>query len=389
MSIRYRWRAGCIRRRLQLARYWQSKGDLDEAVGHGRRALRLARAASSGPTLLDAEAALTVAGIELDRAEYPAATAHLADAARWLEQIPETAERDRLLARVLVALADCHRRTGDYWQAEHALGRARPLAEAAGGALPAAVLTQLGITAKELGAFDRAAQQYARLRQLYDETGATPAEFAALSHNLAGLAHARGDYLDAETHARRAVDTRRSGSHTNPVDLAQDLAVLAAALAGQDRHEEARTLLHEALAICRAARPPRQYEIAVQLHNLAAIEQTLGDTDTAERHYRQALTIKERLLGSEHPEIALLTNNLATLLHQQERHAEAVAYQHRALSIATRTFAPEHPVVVAIRRNLAGTDADHLLQQTSPSDVTETSTALGQPARAVGDQLCP
>lgn len=59
------------------------------------------------------------------------------------------------------------------------------VAEAVGRALLGAVLTQLGITAKELGAFDRAAQHYARLRQLYDETGATPAEFAALRRNLA------------------------------------------------------------------------------------------------------------------------------------------------------------------------------------------------------------
>ncbi|WP_433654975.1 tetratricopeptide repeat protein [Nocardia sp. CA-128927] len=360
MSIRDRLRARCARLRMRLARYWQVNGDLDEAVGHGRGALRLARAASSGPALLVAEAALTVAGIELDRAEYPVATAHLVEAVRWLERIPESAERDRLLARVLVALADCHRRTGDYRQAEHALGQALLLAEAAGGALLGAVLTQLGITAKELGAFDRAAQHYARLRQFYDETGATPAEFAALSHNLAGLAHARGDYSDAETYARRAVDTRRGTPRTNPVDLAQDLAVLAAALAGQGRHEQARTLLNEALAICRTARPPRHYEIAVQLHNLAAIEQTLGDTDTADRHYRQALAIKERLLGSDHPEIALLTNNLATLLHQQERYTEAAAYHRRALAIATHTFAPEHPVVVAIRHNIARADADQL-----------------------------
>lgn len=39
----------------------------------------------------------------------------------------------------------------------------------AGGACLGAVLTQLGITAKEQGAFDRAAQYYARLGQLYDD----------------------------------------------------------------------------------------------------------------------------------------------------------------------------------------------------------------------------
>jgi hypothetical protein len=48
--------------------------------------------------------------------------------------------------------------------------------------------------------------------------------------------------------------------------------VLGAALAGQHRYREATAHLGQALALCRAARPPRDYEIAVQLHNLAGID---------------------------------------------------------------------------------------------------------------------
>ncbi|MFD6162897.1 tetratricopeptide repeat protein [Nocardia sp. NPDC060256] len=81
-------------------------------------------------------------------------------------------------------------------------------------------------------------------------------------------------------------------------------------------------------------------------------------------HYRQALTIKQRILGGDHPEIAVLTNNLATLLHQQQRHTEATEYQRRALHIATRTLPPEHPILAAIRHNLARSETDNPNQQT-------------------------
>jgi hypothetical protein len=49
------------------------------------------------------------------------------------------------------------------------------------------------------------------------------------------------------------VELRRAARGGNPVDIAQDVAVLAAAVAGAERYDEARGLFHEALAVCRAA----------------------------------------------------------------------------------------------------------------------------------------
>jgi Tfp pilus assembly protein PilF len=80
------------------------------------------------------------------------------------------------------------------------------------------------------------------------------------------------------------------------------MAVLAAALAGQRRYEQARALLTEAMLACDNASPSRRYEVAVHLHNLAAIDQACGRLDQAERRYRRALAVKEQLLGAAHPE---------------------------------------------------------------------------------------
>jgi len=106
------------------------------------------------------------------------------------------------------------------------------------------------------------------------------------------------------------------------------------------------------LATCRASRPPRRYEIAAQLHNLADLEQECGQLERSERLYRHVLAIKEELCGPEHPELALVYNSLGTVLYQEHRIDEAVDTFRRALAIAETRYPPAHPTTVGIRRNL-------------------------------------
>jgi Tfp pilus assembly protein PilF len=107
-----------------------------------------------------------------------------------------------------------------------------------------------------------------------------------------------------------------------------------------------------ALETCRAATPPRDHEVAVQLHNLAAVHQASGQTRRAEERYLEALALKERLLGPHHPEVAMVCNNLGTLLLAQGRDADADGHFRRALSIAERAYPAGHPLTAAILHNL-------------------------------------
>ncbi len=354
------------RRRLLLARYWFARGDVDEAARHSAHALRLARddtaAVNSNPDraaaslALVAEATLVAAQIDRECARYAESGELLSGLVQLLDAAAPTDERDRLLATALLQLGEAHRLAGRYDRAGATLARTLRLAIQAPLREPAtlaAVLTGLAIMAKELGAYDRAARLYGIVGRIHNESGATVPEAATLSHNLAGLAHAREHYESAESHARHAVALRMAAD-ADDVALAKDIAVLAAALAGQDRYEEARALLHRAMSLCQNARPPRHYEIAVHMHNLASIEQGCGRPAEAERFYRDALGIKERLLGVDHPEVALIANNLATLLKDEKRHTEAAALLRRAMSIVERRLPPGHPMTDAIRHNLRG-----------------------------------
>ncbi|HEV2377593.1 MAG TPA: tetratricopeptide repeat protein [Streptosporangiaceae bacterium] len=344
-----RFRLSQARRRLQLARYWQANGDLDEAARHASRALRLLDGRSVEVT---GEAALTVADIERDRCEYASSYTRLAGLAGQLSAAAASGSASQLLlARVLVSLGDAHRRSGQYRQATETLQRACGLLGDTEPSLLAAALTTLAITHKEAGEFGQAHRLYKWVQQIRQESGASTGQQADLHHNLAGLAYAEQYYEQAEQHAREALALRRAAG-ANAVGLAPERAVLAAALAARHRYGEARLELEGALAACRASQPPRRYEIAVQLHTLAAVEQACGLADRAESLYREALALKEDLLGPGHPEVALILNNLGSLLCEQHRRTEAVELFSRALAVAQGTLRPGHPTTAGIFRNL-------------------------------------
>ena len=302
------------RRRWQLARYWQARGDLTEAGRHARHAVRLAGHRPAPPPLV-AEILLTAAEVHRDLADYPTAATYWAEAAALLDRTAAVPDRDRLLVRALTGLGDAHRRAGEHPTASAVLDRATALATdlvAADPMLSAAALTVAGIVAKETAAFDTAQRYYAQVDQLLDRATAGPAETATLAHNLAGLAYARGDADTAVREAERAV-TLRAGTGSE-LDLAQDRAVLAAALAAAGRPAAALPHLDRALTASRSARPVRDYEVSVQLHTRASIRHDLGDRLGAERDYRASLATRRRLLGPDHPEVTLVAHNLAVLL---------------------------------------------------------------------------
>ena len=87
--------------------------------------------------------------------------------------------------------------------------------------------------------------------------------------------------------------------------------------------------------------------------NLAGIARRHGDLAEAERLYRQALGIKERLLGPEHPEVATTLNNLAVVCRRRGLLDEAEALYRRAIDILARTVEPTHPALATSRNNLS------------------------------------
>ncbi len=77
-----------------------------------------------------------------------------------------------------------------------------------------------------------------------------------------------------------------------------------------DKFDRAEPLYQRARAILE----PRMREgVAVCLNNLGTARRALGELAAAEGHFRQALTIREEVLGPDHPALGALLNNLGEL----------------------------------------------------------------------------
>ena len=115
--------------------------------------------------------------------------------------------------------------------------------------------------------------------------GPTGPAIPALLHNLAGLAHAQGRFDDAEQPARHALQLHERMWRAYSEEAAADASVLGAVLLGQERYAEAEILLNRAMTTWLALRyGHNHYEVAVNLHNLAALYRARGEVESVSPH---------------------------------------------------------------------------------------------------------
>jgi tetratricopeptide (TPR) repeat protein len=340
------------RYRVRLAAAHLAFGRRQDALRHANAAVRhLEHCTDASKEQIAAYDIVATCQRELGQLE--AAAAARRSAVRILEL---TARGTNASTLALVQLGDLIRFQGSFDEAEEVLSRALadvPTAvDGDGASLRALVLNALGIVYKDTGRFDAAEAAYAEALDLISAKGGVDdSAVASLWHNIAGLALARGDAHRAEAAAARAVNIRERALGTRHHLVAQDLAIHGVAVLEQHRTVEAEQLFERALAIFRARHPADQYDVAVNISNLAICRLQRNDAAGAETLLRQGLDLKQRILGQDHPEIARQLNNLGVAVAAQHRLGEANQLHGKALSLARNALPAQHPLTHTCARN--------------------------------------
>jgi tetratricopeptide (TPR) repeat protein len=220
---------------------------------------------------------------------------------------------------------------GEFMAALPVARRAARIADRLPAADRAAVFNTLGIVCKYNGRFAEGLAAYRRAG-LATRRRSDPLFRATLEHNLGGILHARGDFRQAEPHARRAVEIRSKQLGPQHPDVLADEAALAAVLDGMQRWDEAEAIHRRVIASFTATLGPRHAEVAHAIGNYAAHLQLRGRFREAARMHRRAISSKRRALGERHPSTALQRVNLALLELGRSRPARAIPLLESALS---------------------------------------------------------
>jgi tetratricopeptide (TPR) repeat protein len=215
----------------------------------------------------------------------------------------------------------------------------------------ASIYNNLGVLRKYQGRYAEAAAYYRRARPLLEKAG-DRAALATLFHNLGGIDHARGRYAAGEPHARRSVALREAELGPDHVQVAADVAALAALVEARGRLDEAAALYERALGVFRRKLGATNAEVALNLSSLAGLRQRQGRTAEAERLFVQAVRLQERVFGRGHPEVAMTLNNFAFLAREQGQLRRATSLYRRALGAFSRVLGDRHPHTRLCRGNL-------------------------------------
>ena len=138
-----------------------------------------------------------------------------------------------------------------------------------------------------------------------------------------------GGLVAMQEHAKELTDQERIAL----TEKAKELITKATKLYETGRHQEATTLLEDALKIQQTLYPTAQFlnghtAVADNLHQLAVVSWGQRKFAAAEGYYRQAIAMRQKLYSADkypqgHADLAMSMNNLGYVLEEQGKYADA------------------------------------------------------------------
>lgn len=200
-----------------------------------------------------------------------------------------------------------------------------------------------------LGAYQQAKPLAQSLRRDADEGGLLDVSMRA-QWTLGSIEEELGNYEAAvEAFEGSYFTALEAGDEDMAHMAALDLAFTEGVRLG--RRREARRWLAHATHLLDG--PRRPVERARHEHMAAVIHRDLGEFETSELLFSQALAHRRELLGEEHPLVATTYNGYGLLRLDQDDVEGADEYLRTALAIRERTLGEDHPDLVFSLRLIA------------------------------------
>jgi len=179
-----------------------------------------------------------------------------------------------------------------------------------------------------------------------------PGQWAEIQHAIADVLIDQGQYREAATVLRGALEARTSAFGPEHPDTLRSRNRFAYALWRQGRYREAEAQFRGLAAIEERVLGPQDPETLASENGLANALDDEGKHGDAESVHRRVLELRSKVLGPENPETLKSRNNLALALNRQKKSVEAEKQFRELITVEERVLGPKHPETLRTRRNL-------------------------------------
>ena len=149
-----------------------------------------------------------------------------------------------------------------------------------------------------------------------------------------------------------ATDRELTEEERSELARAGELSKKVEALYAQGNYQEALPLAREALEIREKVLGPDHSEVATSLHWAGRLMTILAHYSDAQQCLERALAISEQAFGADSREAAESLDELGILLHKLGDYPGARPYLERTLAIKEKVLSPEHPDTATSLNNL-------------------------------------
>ena len=277
----------------------------------------------------------------------------------------ELASEPAIHARLLDTLGTVYMGLGLYDKARPLLDRAVATRQRLTDRDPlelAASLSHSGDLLMLQAEYDKAEKAY---REAIRIDSARPADrasqeaLAAAEYGLGTLLTEEGRPADAATNLRNALALQQSLYGANNADVARTLKDLAMAIANGGDLNAAIPVMQQAVDMQRTLRGDEPHpDFAETLTDMGNLLQSHGEVAAEERYFREALAMKQRLLGDRHPEVANGLEMVASALQDRHQFDEAERLYRQSLEMRRELLGADHPDVAHSVFNLASLQFD-------------------------------
>ena len=172
---------------------------------------------------------------------------------------------------------------------------------------------------------------------------------AAVGQFLRGLGRWSDEYEIWVFHFRKTCESVGT-KHPSTLSSMNNLAVV---LSDQGKYEQAEDMSRQALGLRETVLGKEHPSTLTSMNNLASVLSNQGKYEQAEEMHRQALRLSEMVLGKEHPSTLTSMNNLASVLSNQGIYEQAEEMHRQALGLYETVLGEEHPHTLTSMNNLA------------------------------------
>jgi CHAT domain-containing protein/Tfp pilus assembly protein PilF len=162
-----------------------------------------------------------------------------------------------------------------------------------------------------------------------------------------------GQYADAELALIEALSLVQGHLGLPDSSIARGFDFLGKSYFRTAEYSGAERVWKHALDIRERVTGPNTMEAARLINNLAVLAKNQGRYTESEALFRKTLNIREQLLGVEHPDLGPALNNLANLLMMQAKYVEAEADYQRSLDLMQKSRGEDDSLVAINMNNLA------------------------------------